>query len=241
MRLGCHAEARSLFWWFMQATALTEPEVHVLYRLDGGVGPDERSLALARLSRVAPVRVGNGALEQDAARHLRRAARDRVVLQRRGARARSRYRRRSRPHRRSCLRHLAAARFRHLGGAQRPVSLHPLEGDVLGGARSRGEDGRRRRAAGAPRRALAARGGGDPRLRRMPNAGRSELRSYTRIAGSRDVDASLLMLPLVGYGDPRRRAHSRHDRRGQPPAARRRLRLSLSRRRWRRRAGRGAS
>ena len=28
-----------------------------------------------------------------------------------------------------------------------------------------------------------------------------ELRSYTRIAGSRDVDASLLMLPLVGYGD----------------------------------------
>ena len=30
-----------------------------------------------------------------------------------------------------------------------------------------------------------------------------ELRSYTRIAGSRDVDASLLMLPLVGYDDPR--------------------------------------
>jgi GH15 family glucan-1,4-alpha-glucosidase len=30
-----------------------------------------------------------------------------------------------------------------------------------------------------------------------------ELRSYTRIAGSRDVDASLLMLPIVQYGDPR--------------------------------------
>src|SRR4029453_7610400 len=30
-----------------------------------------------------------------------------------------------------------------------------------------------------------------------------ELGSYTRIAGSRDVDASLLMLPLVGYGDSR--------------------------------------
>jgi GH15 family glucan-1,4-alpha-glucosidase len=29
------------------------------------------------------------------------------------------------------------------------------------------------------------------------------LRSYTRIAGSRDVDASLLMLPIVEYGDPR--------------------------------------
>jgi GH15 family glucan-1,4-alpha-glucosidase len=29
-----------------------------------------------------------------------------------------------------------------------------------------------------------------------------ELGSYTRVAGSRDVDASLLMLPIVGYGDP---------------------------------------
>jgi GH15 family glucan-1,4-alpha-glucosidase len=30
----------------------------------------------------------------------------------------------------------------------------------------------------------------------------SDLQSYTRIAGSGDVDASLLMLPIVGYGDP---------------------------------------
>ena len=52
---------------------------------------------------------------------------------------------------------------------------------------------------------------------------------------SDDVDASLLMLPLVGYGDPRGARIRRHDRRGEPPAARRRLRLSLSRRRWRRR------
>src|SRR3954466_7068769 len=38
LRLGCYDEARSLFWWFMQATALTEPIVDVLYRLDGGPG-----------------------------------------------------------------------------------------------------------------------------------------------------------------------------------------------------------
>jgi len=31
----------------------------------------------------------------------------------------------------------------------------------------------------------------------------ADLRSYTRTAGSADVDASLLMLPLVEYGDPR--------------------------------------
>ncbi len=30
----------------------------------------------------------------------------------------------------------------------------------------------------------------------------SELRSYTRIAGSRDVDASLLMMPLMRFDDP---------------------------------------
>src|SRR5581483_7719591 len=26
--LGCYAEAQSLFWWFMHATALTEPQLH---------------------------------------------------------------------------------------------------------------------------------------------------------------------------------------------------------------------
>src|SRR5262249_61623310 len=30
-----------------------------------------------------------------------------------------------------------------------------------------------------------------------------ELRSYTRVAGSRDVDASLLMLPIVEFAEPR--------------------------------------
>src|SRR6185503_1202223 len=64
MRLGCHAEARSLFWWFMQATALTEPDLHVLYRLDGGVGPREHRVPLSGYRGSAPVRVGNGALEQ---------------------------------------------------------------------------------------------------------------------------------------------------------------------------------
>ena len=48
----------------MQATALTEPELHVLYRLDGGIGPGERSLGLAGYRGSRPVRIGNGALEQ---------------------------------------------------------------------------------------------------------------------------------------------------------------------------------
>jgi GH15 family glucan-1,4-alpha-glucosidase len=64
LELGCHEEARSLFWWFLQATALTEPEVHVLYRLDGGVGPAERTLPLSGYRRSRPVRIGNGAIGQ---------------------------------------------------------------------------------------------------------------------------------------------------------------------------------
>src|SRR6185369_17395819 len=63
LQLGCVDEARSLFWWFMQATALTEPEVHVLYRLDGGVGPEERTLPLTGYRHSVPVRIGNGALQ----------------------------------------------------------------------------------------------------------------------------------------------------------------------------------
>src|SRR5262249_13491324 len=65
LQLGCVGEARSLFWWFMQATALTEPELHVLYRLDGGIGGSERSIDLAGYRGSRPVRIGNGALEQD--------------------------------------------------------------------------------------------------------------------------------------------------------------------------------
>ena len=132
-----------------------------------------------------PVRVGNGALEQDQ-HDIYGALLETAWLYSEGrARARSRHRRRARPHRRSRLRHLAAARLRHLGGAQRPVSLHALEGDVLGGARSRGEDGRARRTARAPCRALAARGGRDPRLRRSRMLVGRSCGSYTRIAGSR--------------------------------------------------------
>ena len=64
LELGCYDEARSLFWWFMHATALTEPELHVLYRLDGGAGSAECELPLNGYRESRPVRVGNGAAEQ---------------------------------------------------------------------------------------------------------------------------------------------------------------------------------
>ena len=156
LQLGCHEEARSLFWWFMQATALTVPSLHVLYRLDGGIGTAEREIDLSGYRGSRPVRVGNGAVGADPARHLRRAVRDRLALQRRASCARSRKPARFWPRIADHVcEHLAAAGLRHLGGAQRAVSFHALEGDVLGGARSRGAAGRASRAAGGPRLALA--------------------------------------------------------------------------------------
>jgi GH15 family glucan-1,4-alpha-glucosidase len=64
LELGCYDEAQSLLWWFMHATALTEPELHVLYRLDGGVAGSERTLPLSGHRNSQPVRIGNGAVKQ---------------------------------------------------------------------------------------------------------------------------------------------------------------------------------
>jgi GH15 family glucan-1,4-alpha-glucosidase len=64
VELECYDEARSSFWWFLHATARTEPELAVLYRLDGGPGGRERVLPIAGYRRSVPVRVGNAATEQ---------------------------------------------------------------------------------------------------------------------------------------------------------------------------------
>lgn len=62
--VGCPDEAHSFFWWLMQASQLTDPRLHVLYRLDGGDRARERVLPLAGYARSTPVRVGNRAIEQ---------------------------------------------------------------------------------------------------------------------------------------------------------------------------------
>jgi GH15 family glucan-1,4-alpha-glucosidase len=64
LQLGCDAEARSYFWWFMHATQLTLPRLHVLYRLDGAVHAPERTLPLAGYRDSRPVRIGNDAAAQ---------------------------------------------------------------------------------------------------------------------------------------------------------------------------------
>ncbi len=64
LRLGCRAETHSFFWWFMHATRQTTPRLSVVYRLDGGGRLPERTLALAGYRGSRPVRTGNAAVDQ---------------------------------------------------------------------------------------------------------------------------------------------------------------------------------
>jgi GH15 family glucan-1,4-alpha-glucosidase len=62
--LGCPREADAFFWWLMHASQLTHPRLSVLYRLNGGKSGSESELPLAGYRDSRPVRVGNGAAEQ---------------------------------------------------------------------------------------------------------------------------------------------------------------------------------
>jgi GH15 family glucan-1,4-alpha-glucosidase len=64
LQLGCPAEAHAYFWWLMHATQLTHPRLHVLYRLDGGTRVTEQQLPLAGYRNSRPVNIGNDAAEQ---------------------------------------------------------------------------------------------------------------------------------------------------------------------------------
>ena len=201
LALGCDDEAQSLFWWFMQATALTEPELHVLYRLDGGLEAAERDLPRRGYRDSRPVRIGNGAIEQmqldiygalfETARLY--AGKHRIDSDTGTVLAR--------------IADYVCARW------QRPDSgiwevrngpFHFTHSKVmcwvaLDRAARLADRGHMpsRHAARWRREADAIAAFVESRC------WSEEGRTYTRVAGSRDVDASLLMLPLVGYGDPR--------------------------------------
>ena len=101
---------------------------------------------------------------------------------------------------------LAGPGRRHLGGARAAPALHPFQGDGLGGRRPR----RSRRSSSS---AWTGRSSGGRRLRQRRSTTRSATRgstrdggTFTQYYGSTDLDASLLMIPLVGFlpaDDPR--------------------------------------
>jgi len=200
LNLGCYGEAQSLFWWFMQATALTNPELHVLYRLDGGVGLSERTIPLGGYRGSTPVRLGNGALEQmqlDIYGCLFETARlysdGRHALDRDVGESLARiadyvctvwrepdsgiWEVRNGPF------HFTHSKVMCWVALDRAVKLA-----------DRGELPNRKRSMWA-REALAIHDYVESRC------WSDRIGSYTRIAGQDDVDASLLMLPIVKYGD----------------------------------------
>ena len=64
LQLGCSTDADAFFWWLMQASQLTHPRLQVLYGIDGDPEARERVLDLRGYRGSAPVRIGNGAVDQ---------------------------------------------------------------------------------------------------------------------------------------------------------------------------------
>ncbi|MGH9141859.1 MAG: glycoside hydrolase family 15 protein, partial [Vicinamibacterales bacterium] len=201
LQLGCYDDARSLFWWFMQATALTVPVLHVLYRLDGGIGGAERVIDLAGYRGSRPVRVGNGAvgqtqldiygalfetawiyseghhaLDQDTGAVLGRIANHVCDIWRQPDSGIWEVRN-------------GPFQFTH-SKVMCWVALDRAARLAERGELPRQYSARWRREAEAIRAFVDRECWSD------------ELGSYTRTAGSHDVDASLLMLSLVEYADP---------------------------------------
>jgi GH15 family glucan-1,4-alpha-glucosidase len=201
LQLGCVDEARSLFWWFMQATALTEPEVHVLYKLDGGIGVTERDIGLAGYRGSRPVRVGNGAIEQ-AQHDIYGDLLETAWLYSEGHHALD-------PDTGAVLGRIAdhvCDIWRRPDSGIWEVRNGPFHFthskalcwvalDRAARLADRGELPRRHSSRWKREAAAIC-----DYIERECWSDR--LRSYTRSAGSEDVDASLLMLPIVDYGVP---------------------------------------
>jgi len=200
LELGCRVEARAFSWWFMHATR-RRARLQVFYRLDGGAYAPEREIALEGYRGSRPVRVGNGAadqlqldmlgdlldtiaryvstggrLDRDAGRDLADVA-DFVCGTWREP-DRGIWEVRMEP------RHFTHSKAMCWVALDRAVRL--AEGGVL----PRRHVDRWRREAEEIRRFVETR------------CWSERQQSYTRFAGTDEVDASLLLMAVVRYGDP---------------------------------------
>jgi GH15 family glucan-1,4-alpha-glucosidase len=201
LRIGCPAEAEAFFWWLMHASQRTHPTLQVLYRLGGGASAPERTLDLDGYSGSRPVRIGNGAAGQtqldvygDVFQTAWLYACARGGLDREIGR------------RLADMADLVSTIWRQPDSGiweVRSEPVHFIHSKLMCWvaldrasklARSGWIPDRRvdlwKREAQAIRSFVEARGWSDAK------------QSYVRSAGSSELDASLLMAVLLGYGDP---------------------------------------
>lgn len=202
LNVGMVDEARGFLWWLLHASRLDRPRLPVLLTLDGRRSPPERSLRdWPGYASSAPVRVGNGAANQhqldgygwvvDAAWVLVRAGHPLYAETWRAVRG---------------FTDLVARRWSDPDAGiweVRAGDVHHVHSKLMAWlaldralriAETHGLSDRQRRRWEAARAAL----GDEVRDRGFDlSAG-----TYTRSYGSQDLDAALLVLPLIGLDPP---------------------------------------
>ena len=207
LHAGYRDEAIAWREWLLRAVAGDPADVQIMYGIAGERRLDERELEwLPGFARLAAGAGGQRRLDAAAARRLRRGAGCRVP----DARARrSRARRSAGRCSRKVLDWLEDGWREkdagHLGGARAAAALHALEGDGLGRLRPRRAHARgvRPRRAG---RALAGATRRDQGRGAASSRGASAKQAFTQSYGSDELDASVLLMPIVGFlpaDDPR--------------------------------------
>ena len=95
-------------------------------------------------------------------------------------------------------------------------AIHALESDGVGGVRSRGQNGREMRLRRGTIISSAGRKCATQiHPRSLRNGYNADKEAFTQAYGSEAMDASILMMPLVGFLPAEGRACARHDRRGR--------------------------
>ena len=199
LSVGCPHEGDAFFWWVLHASQLTHPRLEVLYRLNGRTSDQERQLSLAGYRGSRPVRSGNGAARQtqlDVYGHLLQTA---WLYTQAGGELSG-----DAQQRLAGVADLVCEIWRHPDSGIWEVRREPQQFTqskmmcwvALDRAqRLAAEDHISSSNAGVWRREAAA-------IRRFvaERCWSQELNTYVRIADSREMDASLLLGAIFGYG-----------------------------------------
>ena len=227
MDAGYYDEALAWRDWLLRAAAGSPDQLQIMY----GLGGERRLLEweaswLPGYEGSRPVRIGNaahGQLQIDVFGEVM----DALHQARKGKMPESEDAWRLEL---ALVKHLESvcrrAGSRHLGGARPAAALHALQGDGVGRARPRDQE-RRAVPPRRPDRPLVARCAPSCTTRSARAASTRSVGSFMQAYGSAEVDASLLLMPLVGFLPADDPAHRRHRALHREAPARRRLRLSV--------------